>query len=76
MVYDGTAEHVPFVVYYVCGGTVLGNYTTAFALARAPVLSTSSEARLRSVVEGQLGMHWSDWCSVDNSCFRTFLKVQ
>ena len=69
VVVDGTAEAEPFVFFYVCGGTLQGNYTTAFALARTPTASPALRVKIRGAAE-KAGLSWSDFCTVDNSCFK------
>ena len=58
----------PFVFFYVCGGTLQGNYTTAFVLARKPAVGAATQAQLAAVAK-RIGLSWSDFCTVDNSCF-------
>lgn len=69
LVHDGSKEAEPFLLFYVCGGTVQGNYTTAFALAAAPSTTPAAQTRIAGIVESKLQMQWSNWCTVDNSCF-------
>ena len=59
-------EEEPYLFFYVCGGTLQGNYTTAFALATKPVLKDPTS--LRRQVE-KIGLKWTDFCTVDNKCF-------
>lgn len=68
IVKDGSREKEPFVLFYVCGGTLQGNYTTAFAVGRSPTLTPTLHTRLAGIIEG-IGMKDSDFCQVDNSCF-------
>jgi len=68
IVKDATNEREPFVFFYVCGGTLQGNYTTAFALARTPTPSASLHARLATVA-ASIGLHQADFCQNDNTCF-------
>eukprot|EP01065_Artemidia_motanka_P046194 TRINITY_DN6947_c0_g1_i1.p1 TRINITY_DN6947_c0_g1~~TRINITY_DN6947_c0_g1_i1.p1 ORF type:complete len:307 (+),score=104.60 TRINITY_DN6947_c0_g1_i1:75-923(+) len=68
VVHDGSREKDPFVLFYVCGGTIQGNYTTAFAVASTPTVSAATSKRIQSIVEDKLGQDWADWCTVDNSC--------
>ena len=72
VVRDASREGVdPYVLFYVCGGTLDGNYTTTFALARTPTLGAAGRARLAADVRA-LGMNWTrDFCTVNNTCFRT-----
>jgi hypothetical protein len=54
----------------VCGGTMNGNYTTAFALAKTPYLGDVGRASLARDV-ASLGMNWTrDFCTVNNTCFQ------
>ena len=70
IVSDKSQEKVdPYLLFYVCGGTMNGNYTTAFALAKTPYLGDVGRASLAKDVTS-LGMNWTrDFCTVDNSCF-------
>ena len=68
IVKDASNESEPFVFFYVCGGTLQGNYTTAFALAKMPVPTTTLHARLASVA-ASVGLREADFCHVDNGCF-------
>jgi len=68
LVKDGSREAEPFLFFYVCGGTLQGNYTTAFALAKTPYLTPSLHTRLSGVVTS-IGLQEKDFCIVNNSCF-------
>ena len=77
VVRDASHEAVdPYVLFYVCGGTLNGNYTTAFAIAREPVLGSSGRMRLSKDVAA-IGMNWTnDFCTVNNTCYsKNHLKV-
>jgi hypothetical protein len=71
VVSDKSQEDVdPYLLFYVCGGTMNGNYTTAFALAKTPYLGDVGRASLAKDV-ASMGMKWTpDFCTVDNSCFQ------
>jgi len=68
VVKDGSLDDEPFVFFYVCGGTLQGNYTTAFALAKTPWLTPSLHTRLSGIATS-IGLHDSDFCTVNNTCF-------
>lgn len=71
IVSDKSQEKVdPYVLFYVCGGTMNGNYTTTFALAKTPYLGDVGRASLAKDV-ASLGMNWTrDFCTVNNTCFQ------
>lgn len=68
IVKDGSLETEPFVFFYVCGGTLQGNYTTAFAIAKTPHLTPSLHTRLAGIAES-IGLNDNDFCTVNNTCF-------
>ena len=70
VVKDASKEKEPYLFFYVCGGTLQGNYTTAFVLARSPSLSSSVETEVANVARS-MGMKWSDFCINNNTCFGT-----
>ena len=59
-------EDEPYLFFYVCGGTLQGNYTTSFVLSTKPTLKHNTS--LRAHVE-RIGLKWKDFCTVDNKCF-------
>ena len=68
LVKDGSHEKEPFMFFYVCGGTLQGNYTTAFALSKQPHLTPTLHSRLAEVATS-IGIEDSQFCTVDNTCF-------
>merc|ERR1712072_526047 len=67
IVKDGSQEDEPFIFFYVCGGTLQGNYTTAFAVGKQPHLTPTLHKRLADIAAG-IGLHDSDFCTVNNTC--------
>ena len=54
---------------YVCGGTIQGNYTTAFVLARQPHITLPETKAAMSTIAASIGMHMPDFCTNNNTCF-------
>jgi hypothetical protein len=67
VVHDGSQEEEPFMLFYACGGTLQGNYTAGFVLAKTPTASDALHARFIAAAR-KAGIQ-GDYCAVDNSCF-------
>eukprot|EP00936_MAST-01D_sp_MAST-1D-sp1_P002894 g2894.t1 len=65
---EEAGELEPFIFFYVCGGTLQGNYTTAFVLGRSPTVGAATQQRLAAEAK-RIGLSWDDFCTVDNRCF-------
>jgi len=69
VVHDGSKEAEPFVFLYACGATKQGEYVSGLVLAKDPTPSATLRAKIDKVAK-DAGFVPSEWCNVDNSCFK------